>query len=142
MVKFNYVVTTSNFHTKIINTAAFKEAVCLYCLCEWSHLSSLCYENKPLVINRASLCYILSTDHLRRYTYECIANGSPLPTHVLMFHFVCSTLLFYRIWNSSHQSILMLYDKKSVTKVCTLLYAAVHGLPFWYMFHNTSSHIS
>ena len=32
--------------------------------------------------------------------------------------------------NSSRQSIPMLYAKKNVTKAHTLLYTAVHGLPF------------
>ena len=42
-----------------------------------------------------------------------------------MFNF---TVVLHR--NSSHQSILMLYAKKNVTKACTLLYTAVHGPPF------------
>ena len=36
-----------------------------------------------------NIYYILSTEHLWRYTCECIANGGPLPTRVQMFRFVC-----------------------------------------------------
>ena len=35
----------------------------------------------------------------------------------------------YCLYNSSHQSIPTLYARKKVTKVPTLLYTAVHGLP-------------
>ena len=83
---------------------------------------------------------ILSTKHLQKYTYGCIANGGLLPTHVQTFRFVRSTLLFYHIKNSSCQSILTLHAKKDVTKARTLLYTAVHGLPFWCAYQHFVSH--
>ena len=85
------------------------------------------------------LCFILPTEHLRRYTYECITNGNPLPTRVQTFHFVCSTFNYcstaYKTLLANQYSRCM-PRKMSLNLVhyCTLLSMVCH---FDVCNHNT-----
>ena len=145
-----------------ISLAIIKGAVCLYCSCEWSHLSSLCNENNPLVIwwytisndmlqwialgeqwwNCFQLCYsllyIVYWTSMKVY-YEYTTNGGPLPTRVRVFHFVqlyCftayNTLLTKQYW--------WCMPRKTSLKLvhyCTLLSMAHH---FEYVIITFTSH--
>ena len=79
-----------------------------------------------IAFSYAIVCYILSTEGI-------LVSASPTAAHcqhtckcfTLSIQLYCST-----VYNSSHQSILTLYVKKNATTARTLLYAAVHGLPF------------
>ena len=143
-----------------------KVAVHLYCLCEWSHLSSLHNENKPLVIwwytrnqqwyevkNSIKwttvkslsvalfIIYVLYIEHLWRYIYECISNSGPFATCVQTFHFNHSILLFYHIQPLLTNQYWRCMPRKTSLKLvhyCTLLSMACH---FDTHNHNNSGHI-
>ena len=161
-----YICRWTCIIANIVDTFQFKGAVCLSCLREWSHLSSLCNENKLLVILQCmrnqywyvvknsikwtigkslsvvlyTLCSILSTEHLWKYTYECIANGSSLSTCVQTFRFCLfyfTALLHIKLFPPINTDTV---GQENFTKARTVLYTAVHGSPFWCMYHNTSSH--
>ena len=145
-----------------------KGVVCLYCLCKWSCLSSLRNENKPSVIlwytryqywyaikNSIKwtmvkslsvvlffVIYCLLNIYEGIYTYECIANGGPLPTCVQTFRLVRLILPFYHIKTLLTNQYWCCMPTKTSLKLihyCTLLSMAHH---FDACNNNISHHIS